>query len=270
MRLEVEHRTRLAYDQPVAETHMELRLRPREGAGLSVERFDLRVEPRSPIRIHTDGFGNLVHRFNHVAAHDHVEVVARSVVSTTDGSAGGPADVDATELAEDFLQFRAPVLDVRGVRALAGRCSEGLAADVPARLDCLTLLINRQFEYRPQTTDVYTAVDEVLARRVGVCQDFAHLFIAAARAMGVPARYVSGYVHAGAGRRGEGASHAWAEALVPGLGWVGYDPTNPIRAGQHHVQVAVGRDYQDVAPTRGTYLGAAREQMSVEVTVREL
>jgi transglutaminase-like putative cysteine protease len=263
VKLEVVHRTRLTYDQPVAETHMELRLKPREGAGLSVERFELRVEPRSQVRSHHDGFGNLVHRFNHVAAHDHVEVLARSVVVTGDGL----PDPDQTELAEDFLQFRAPVLDIPGVRMLARRCSEGDTAD---RLESLTLLISREFEYRPQTTDVYSAVDEVLSRRAGVCQDFAHLFIAVARAMGVPARYVSGYVHAGTGRGGEGASHAWAEALLPGLGWAGYDPTNPVRAGQHHVRLAVGRDYLDVAPTRGTYLGTAREQMSVEVSVREL
>jgi transglutaminase-like putative cysteine protease len=261
--LEVVHSTRLTYDQPVAETHMELRLSPRDGAGATVERFELRVEPRSPVRTHRDGFGNLVHRFNHVPAHDHVEVLARSVVATGEGI----VDPEQTELAEDLLQFRAPVLDIPGVRALARRCAGG---DAAAKLDSLTLLISREFKYRPQTTDVYSAVDEVLSRRAGVCQDFAHLFIAVARAMGVPARYVSGYIHAGAGRAGAGASHAWAEALLPGQGWAGYDPTNPVRAGQHHIRLAVGRDYQDVAPTRGTYLGTAREEMSVEVTVREL
>jgi transglutaminase-like putative cysteine protease len=112
---------------------------------------------------------------------------------------------------------------------------------------------------------VTTAVDEVLRLRSGVCQDFAHLFIAVARAMGVPARYVSGYVYSGSGATSVGASHAWAEAWVPGRGWLGYDATHPVRAGEQHVRVAVGRDYRDAAPTRGVYVGAARGQLDVRV-----
>jgi transglutaminase-like putative cysteine protease len=263
MRLAVSHRTVLTYDQPIAETHMELRVRPRTGAGQVVERFDLAVEPRSPIRSYRDGYGNHVHYFNRVPAHGRVAVVAESVVST---SAGLP-DLEDREFPQDFLQFRSPVLDAPGVRALAQRFQDG---DVEERLTGLVRHINREFEYQPRTTTVYTAVDEVLRRRAGVCQDFAHLFIAIARCMGLPARYVSGYIHSGVGHVGEGASHAWAEVLVPGVGWVGYDPTNPVRALEQHLRVAVGRDYQDVAPTRGTYLGAAREEMEVRVTTREL
>jgi transglutaminase-like putative cysteine protease len=104
--------------------------------------------------------------------------------------------------------------------------------------------------------------------RAGVCQDFAHLFIAVARAMGVAARYVSGYIHApGAATT---ASHAWAEAWVPGRGWVGYDATHPIRAAEHHVRLAVGRDYSDAAPTRGIYIGSATGAMDVSVKTRDL
>src|SRR5581483_5783690 len=159
------------------------------------------------------------------------------------------------------------VMDVAGVRAIARRFGGG---DRPLveRLDALSAHINRSFEYRPQTTDVYTGVDEVIKLRSGVCQDFAHLFISVCRALGVPCRYVSGYIHSGAGRQGAGASHAWAEAFVEGLGWIGYDPTNPVRAGDHHVRVGIGRDYHDVAPTRGTYVGSGQETMAVEVVTR--
>jgi transglutaminase-like putative cysteine protease len=160
-------------------------------------------------------------------------------------------------------------VDVAGVRALARRFP-GSPGEAEGRLDALAGYINGRFEYRPQTTDVYTAVDQVIRERVGVCQDFAHLFISVARALGVPCRYVSGYIHSGAGHLGVGASHAWAEAFVEGRGWIGYDPTNPVRAGEHHVRVAVGRDYQDVAPTRGSYVGAAPERMRVEVETRAL
>jgi transglutaminase-like putative cysteine protease len=110
----------------------------------------------------------------------------------------------------------------------------------------------------------------VLKLRKGVCQDFAHLFVSVGRAMGVPTRYVSGYIPAGGGRVGYGASHAWAEAMIPGRGWVGYDPTNPVRAGEDHVRVAVGRDYYDVPPTRGVYIGGAAEEMEVVVETRRL
>jgi transglutaminase-like putative cysteine protease len=263
MKLQVSHRTMLTYERPIAETHMELRVQPRAGAGQRVERFELVVEPRSRVRSYRDGFGNHVHYFNHVPSHGRVEVVARSVVST----AAGQPDPEDASFPQDFLQFRSPVLEVAGVRALARRFPQD---GVEERLEALVLHINREFEYQPDTTTVFTAVDEVMRRRTGVCQDFAHLFIAVARSMGLPARYVSGYIHSGVGHVGEGASHAWAEVLVPGRGWIGYDPTNPVRAAEQHLRVAVGRDYQDVAPTRGTYLGAAHEQMDVSVTTREL
>jgi transglutaminase-like putative cysteine protease len=263
VRLQVAHRTQLTYGQPIAETHMELRLQPREGAGQTLESFRLHVEPASEVRTYRDAFGNPVHYFNHVPPHDRVEVVGHSVVTTH----GETADPDDTLFSQDFLQFREPVDDVQGVRWIAGRFGEHAIDD---RLGRLAEYINREFEYQPQTTDVFTAVEEVLRRRVGVCQDFAHLFVAVARAMGVPARYVSGYVYSGVGHAGAGASHAWAEALVPGRGWVGYDPTNPIHVSEHHVRVAVGRDYRDAAPTRGTYVGAAREVMEVTVTTKVL
>jgi transglutaminase-like putative cysteine protease len=119
-------------------------------------------------------------------------------------------------------------------------------------------------------TNVYTAVDDVLALRAGVCQDFAHLFIAAARAMGVPARYVSGYIHFPGERGATTASHAWAEGWVPGRGWVGYDATRPVRVTENHVRLAVGRDYSDAAPTRGIYVGSATGAMEVSVRTREM
>jgi transglutaminase-like putative cysteine protease len=263
LRLQVTHRTLLTYGQPVAETHMELRLQPREGAGQTLESFRLQIEPPSEPRTYRDAFGNVVHYFNHVPPHDRVEVVGHSVVTTQ----GDVPDPDDTLFPEDFLQFRHPVDDVQGVRRIAGLFRQDGVDD---RLGGLAEYINREFEYRPQTTDVFTAVDEVLRRGVGVCQDFAHLFVAVARAMGMPARYVSGYVYSGVGHAGAGASHAWAEALLPDRGWVGYDPTNPVHSSDHHVRVAVGRDYRDVAPTRGTYVGAARETMKVTVTTKVL
>ncbi len=144
------------------------------------------------------------------------------------------------------------------------------ASDVERALEELTLTISREFAYDRAVTDVYSAVDEVLELRAGVCQDFAHLFIATARAMGVPARYVSGYMHSPFGRGSSSASHAWAEAWIPGQGWAGFDATHPVRVSENHVRLAVGRDYSDAAPTRGIYVGSATGSMQVGVRTRSI
>src|SRR5207302_10290996 len=143
------------------------------------------------------------------------------------------------------------------------------AESVEGALDELALTISREFTYDRTVTNVYSSVDEVLELRAGVCQDFAHLFIAAARTMGVPARYVSGYIHS-PGEKIITASHAWAEAWVEGRGWIGFDATHPVRTTPHHVRLAVGRDYTDAAPTRGVYVGSATGTMSISVKTRAI
>ena len=267
-RYEIEHSTRFEYTAPITETVMELRLRPLDGLGQRCLDFQLQVSPRTRIGSFHDGYGNEVHYFNLLRAHQRVRVTSRSLVERGDLAVDGAAD----DLVLDFLRFRSPVNDIPGVRELARRHAPAdlsSAASVEEALDALTVEISHDFQYDPAVTNVYTSVDEVLALRAGVCQDFAHLLIAVARAMAVPARYVSGYIylHTDSGVT-EGASHAWAEAWVPGKGWMGYDATHPIRAAENHVRVAVGRDYRDAAPTRGVYVGAATGSMSVSVRTR--
>jgi transglutaminase-like putative cysteine protease len=275
MKLEIVHSTRYRYSGPIAETVMEVRLRPMDGNGQSCLEFKLDVSSGIKPRTYRDGYGNNVHYFNLVRPHTRLSVISRSVVET-----GRELDADpGEELVNDFLRYRSPVKDVPGVRQLASRhpiAEPGSGASVEHALDELTLAISRDFTYDRAVTNVYSAVDEVLALRAGVCQDFAHLFIAVARAMGVPARYVSGYIHESAGRRPgaagnvASASHAWAEAWVPERGWVGYDATHPVRTSDLHVRLAVGRDYSDAAPTRGIYVGSATGAMEVRVRTREL
>ncbi len=265
-RLEITHATRLSFSRPIAETVMELHARPLDGLGQRCVSFRLDIDPSSELHSYRDGFGNHVHYFNHLPVHERVTVVAKSVVDTEVDS--GPPEVE--EFPEDFLQFRSPVLDLPRVRRIAARFSHGPDPEsTEAALNMLATWINREFEYMRETTDVFTAIDTVLDLKSGVCQDFAHLFCAVARAMSVPCRYVSGFIPPGGGRTGSGATHAWAEAWV-GDQWIGYDPTNPIRAGRHHVRVAVGRDYRDVPPNRGVYLGAASGTIDIEVRVRLL
>jgi transglutaminase-like putative cysteine protease len=267
MRLEIVHTTRYRYSGPIAETVMEVRLRPMDGNGQRCLEFKLELSSGIQPRAYRDGYGNNVHYFNLVRPHASLSVTSTSIVET-----GGAPDADPGEaLVQDYLRFRSPVKDAPGIREMAARhpIADPLSgATVEQALDELTLAISREFTYDRAVTNVYSAVDEVLALRAGVCQDFAHLFIAVARTMGVPARYVSGYIHApGAATT---ASHAWGEAWIPGRGWVGYDATHPVRAGENHVRLAVGRDYSDAAPTRGIYVGSAGGTMDVHVRTREV
>lgn len=265
MKLEIVHSTRYRYSAPIAETVMEVRLRPMDGNGQRCVDFRLELSHGVKSRTYIDGFGNHVHYFNLVRPHAGLSVISRSLVET-----GMEPDADpGEELVQDFLRFRSPVKDVEGVRELARRhqiADPSSPAAVEAALDELTLTISREFTYDTSVTNVYSVVDDVLALKAGVCQDFAHLFIAAARAMGVPARYVSGYIHLPKwGKRAQTASHAWAEAWIAGRGWVGFDATHPVRTTPHHVRLAVGRDYTDAAPTRGVYVGSANSTMTISV-----
>jgi transglutaminase-like putative cysteine protease len=254
---------------PIAETVMEVRLRPMDGNGQRCLQFDLSVSSGIEARAYRDGYGNNVHYFNLVRPHTRLTVTSLSVVET-----GLEEDADpGEELVQDFLRYRSPVKDVPGVRELASRLPIPDHASGPAverALDELTLSISREFAYDRAVTNVYSDVDDVLELRAGVCQDFAHLFIAVARAMGVPARYVSGYIYDPRQKKDAGASHAWGEAWVPGQGWIGYDATHPVRVTENHVRLAVGRDYSDAAPTRGIYVGSATGTMAVKVRTKQL
>jgi transglutaminase-like putative cysteine protease len=269
MRLEIVHRTNYRYTGPIAESSMEVRLQPMDGNGQRCLEFELELSTGITPHTYKDGFGNNVHYFNLVRPHRHLRITSRSVVETGLGPDADPGD----ELIDDFLRFRTPVKDVEGIRDLAQKhsISEPRSREaIEDALDELTRSLHRDFEYTSEVTNVYSSVDDVLALRAGVCQDFAHLFIAIARAMSVPARYVSGYIYARGRRGATAASHAWAEAWLPGLGWTGYDATRPVRTTENHVRLAVGRDYTDAAPTRGVYVGSSTGAMTVSVRTRAL
>ena len=264
-RIRILHSTVFTYSEPITETVMEVRLRPADGLGQRCLDFQLEVTPDSRLRNYQDGFGNWVHHFNHLPSHDRVAVISRSLVETG-GAAGRPEE---PEFADDLLLFRPPIAESADLHRFArrfGPVDPGSASRAAAALDSAATALREGFEYNSAATDVRTSVDEVLRLRAGVCQDFAHLLVGVARSLGIPARYVSGYVQEGDLPR-LGASHAWMEAWLPGAGWCGWDATHPLRASDRHVRVAVGRDYRDAAPTRGVYVGAGRGTMEVTVEV---
>ena len=225
------------------------------------------------MRSYRDPFGNVVEVYNHRPPHRKVVVEARSVVETSPPAPARESSINEGERYR-LLRFDGPVIDSPALRALAAEVGAPGATATPELLTDLAALVHDRFVYEPNVTNVASTVEDLLTFGRGVCQDFAHLWLGLCRALGLPARYVSGYIWNGDSRP-EQASHAWGEAWVPGQGWLAYDPTNYTprsrgRAGEQHVRVAVGRDYRDVPPTRGVFRGAARETLSVEVRVTQL
>lgn len=281
MRYTVYHLTHFRYDAPVSESVMEVRMQPRTESVQRCLRFELTTTPRARVFAYQDPEGNIVHHFDVPARHRELTIVAESVVEfvadlavplAVDRATWDVLDEDATQ--ERFFDLLEPSHFARPTDDLVAFGRElGLARDE----DPLTLLrrLNSQiyeaFEYAPLSTRVDSPIDDALAARRGVCQDFAHVMIALVRGLGIPCRYVSGYLfhnQTGTERSTDGASHAWIETWLPSLGWIGFDPTNRTLATDRHIRVAIGRDYWDVPPNRGAFKGNARSELGVAVRVQ--
>ena len=273
MRISVEHRTRFSYSAEVVESIMDARVGPRTDEHQRWIAFDLRVEPVASVRRYNDGFGNAAHLITVARPHRAIDVVMRGEIETMLADPFRPPRARPTALGPgDNADFLGPSTLVPRADEF-GTLSEPFRAEQAFEsVQKLMHLVHERFAYRPDVTDVETSAVEVLGHSSGVCQDFAHVLIGLCRAIGIPARYVSGYIVAGrepdAPTRGADASHAWVEAFTPTHGWRGFDPTNDLLASERHVKMAVGRDYHDVPPTRGSFRGVADEGLVVGVTTR--
>ncbi len=282
MHIGITHVTRLEYDHEVVEGIFDNRLGPHSDMHQRWERHDLVVRPRASTRRYTDGFGNAANLITIPAPHNFVEVISRGEVGTllVDPFAlppEPPAPLSAGE-SIDSLWPTALVGQQAELTTIVEDFRPATPADTFDAVYRLAKFVYDNFTYEQQVTTVPTTMAEVLASRTGVCQDFAHVLLGLCRAIGIPARYVSGYIVTDsrptssprAPERGGGASHALAEAFLPTHGWRGFDPTNNLVAAEHHFKIATGRDYNDVRPTRGAFCGAGRETLTVEVTTRRL
>lgn len=282
----IEHDTRYVYQTAVATSQHIAWLEPRPVAGQTTRSYALSVTP-SPIRLvrRRDYFGNIVHQFQLPRPHHELRVVSQGVVEVSDVQPDlepspcwedvrdglvRPADTPLRLAAE--YAFGSPHAAADEDVAAFARAS--FPAACPLIDGALSLMhrIHDEFTFDPAATTPATPVSKVLAMRSGVCQDFAHLQIACLRAMGLAARYVSGYLLTdpppGLPRLvGADASHAWVSVCCPVNGWVDLDPTNDVRVGSRHVTVAWGRDYSDVTPLRGVLLGGHEHQLLVGVSV---
>ena len=280
-RYEISHVSRYLYASPVRSCVMSLCLKPRDDPGQRLLRFEIATTPFSSMNSEVDCFGNTKHVMNIHREHEALEIVALSAIETAAAvPASGALGAGAWEEVRswwdsfgywDFMHASAIARPSARLRDFVDRMDIRAAGDPLEALTGLSDALYRGLEYVPGSTSVASPIDDVLESGRGVCQDYSHVMIAIARSWGVPSRYVSGYVPVDAvGPASESASHAWVECLLPGLGWIGFDPTNGCLSGESHVRVAVGRDYQDVAPTRGVLLGGRESRLEVEVRMRPM
>jgi transglutaminase-like putative cysteine protease len=281
MRYTVHHLTRFTYDAPITESVMEVRMQPRSEDQQRCLHFALTTTPGSRVMMYQDHSGNTVHHFNIPARHSRLTVNAEALV---DSDAPRPIphrlrsdaweQLDAVNASGEFWEFLTPSTFASPNQLLSDFAQEiGLERGYDP-LVTLRRLMNDMYtrlEYSPKSTRVDSPIADALSSRRGVCQDFAHIFIALVRPLGVPARYVSGYLFrdgTSTDRSADGSTHAWVEVLLPELGWVGLDPTNNLMAEGRHIRVALGRDYADVPPTRGVYKGSSTVRSELGVSVR--
>lgn len=285
MRLEILYRTRFAYDAPVRSSHNELRAAPTSDGLQHLLHYRVTTDPVARISSYVDYWGTRVDTFGIRAPHDLLEIEAEATVVTGDppppAAAIRRAALDDPRFRDEHVEYLAPSARISWhgeVAAEAARRAEAVDDDIVAVVLACQRFLGTSFTYVPGETAVGNDVNDVFASRAGVCQDYAHVLIAMCRALGVPARYVSGYFFASSDDLGgvpDGdvvrvETHAWAEVALPGFGWWALDPTNQQRTGSRHVVIGRGRDYADVAPLRGVFAGEAEHHLDVEVTMRRL
>jgi transglutaminase-like putative cysteine protease len=280
MLLKLTHATDLNYTDLICESVMELRMSPRQEQDQHRLSFNLAIGPSTAAYTYFDWLGNNVHWFTVGSFHRQIRIVATSVVETdrprpqierfTDRWPIAPAALDYS--VHDFLEFGGPVVESAALRKLAGQLGASVGMSLGEMALAMMHLIAENFTYKKGITTAASPIDHILSSGVGVCQDFTHLMIGLARALRIPARYVSGLVHPDAERfRGFTQTHAWCELLIPSAGWVGFDPTNNCIVGGNFVKVAYGRDYRDVPPNKGQYSGKdVGETIDVKVHSEEL
>lgn len=278
----VKHVTGYRYSEPVRESQMEVRMQPRTEGFQRCWSFRLNPSPRAEVSTYRDAMDNIVHYFDIPAPHSRLVIGTEAVIEVNeppslpdalDASAWTDLKsiIDEDDRAYEMLQTSRFAQPSDLLEQFMRENAIIRGTDPFTTLKDLNSLIARTFEYVPQSTRVDSPIDDALAAKRGVCQDFSHIFITIARQFGIPCRYVSGYLfhRTDAHDRSQvDATHAWVEALLPGLGWVGFDPTNDLIAQERHIRTAIGRDYADVPPTRGIFKGKAQTESELTVSVR--
>ncbi len=262
MRIRVDYRTVYQYASAASDVLQLLRVQPAGHEGQHIVSWRIDIDVDGHLKRAEDAFGNITHM---LYPDGPVKTLSLHVVGEVDTVeshgvlSGGYEPLPATV----FLRQTELTRPDEALRALGRQVDTG---DALATCHRLTSFLYEQFSFDPDVTHSHTDAAHAYALKAGVCQDYAHVFVSVARSLGIPARYVSGHLVRNDGFVTQPAAHAWAEALVPDLGWVAFDPTNGMCATQAYLRVAVGLDYRDAAPVRGARRGGGAETMNVAVT----
>ncbi len=278
----ITHLTQFEYSEPITDSVMEIRMQPRSGNRQRCVQFDVDISPSAKTFAYTDYLKNRIQIFDVPGRHVQLAIRTESIVEIKPPPPlpeSLPDDaweqIKAASSDRDLFDMLLPSQFAHSTPLLA-QLAEEIAidpSDDPIHLLCkLNKAIYDRFDYIQNVTAADSPIDIALEKRLGVCQDFAHIMIALCRNIGIPCRYVSGYLfhRTDADRSAADATHAWVEAWLPGLGWTGFDPTNNLVCNEQHVTVGIGRDYADVPPTKGVFRGEATSELTVGVKVSEL
>lgn len=268
MRIVINHNTTYRYDPPAAGVSQALRLTPRNHDGQYVVDWRIHISADCKVLAHQDAFGNLTHSFSADGPIGELQIRAEGEVETEDthGVVRGAIEPFPASL---FLRETPLTRPCPEIAKFAIEVAEKPGSDRLAALHGLLCAVHETITFDTDPTHSATTASESFTLRRGVCQDMTHIFIAAARSLGIPARYISGYFHRIDGVTEQEAGHAWAEAYLPDIGWIGFDAANGICTTDAHLRVAVGLDYLGAAPMRGARVGGGTESLSVEVLVAQ-
>lgn len=276
------HSTTYMYSEPVSICHTEVHLEPRKHWRQTLLEHSIEISPEPDFQVHRkDYFGNEVTYFAIHTPHTALTITSRCLVNLPASElphpsltppwetikANVPEAADEASFEANQFVYESPLIPVG--QGFADYAASSFPAGRPMLEAMLELQsrIFKEFKYDQRATTVTTPVEEVLRTKQGVCQDFAHFMIACLRSLGLPARYVSGYLSSGKTSIGAEASHAWVSAFCPGFGWLDFDPTNNVMPNDGHVTIAWGRDYSDVTPVKGVALGGGEQIIDVSVEV---
>src|SRR5215472_1769667 len=266
MRLSVSHRTTYHYHAPATRVIQVLRLTPRNHDGQYVAAWRIDVSADCRLDQHEDAFGNITHAFAAEGPLTELTVLVEGEVETRDAQGVVHAAVERFPPSLFLRETQLTACD-GGIATFAAAAKEQAGGDALGVLHGLLGRLNGEMDYDADPTHAATTAAEAFAARRGICQDLTHVFIAAARSLGIPARYVRGYFFRESAAPAPDAGHAWAEAFVPGLGWVAFDVVNRICGTDAHARVAVGLDYLGAAPVRGMRFGGGAETLAVDIHI---
>jgi transglutaminase-like putative cysteine protease len=272
----IHHITHYEYDRPVKESVNQIRIFPVENDTQQLTAFELSITGKPKVDVFTDYFGNKVGDFTVLAPHTSLSIDSRLTISIADADLNQQFPNISFDQLKAQLQHNILLIGLAHPERIDHQSqiddilAELGAANLPvhdAALACNSYVFTN-FQYQKGITTIQTTVDEILTHRSGVCQDFAHVLLQMLRTLGVPARYVSGYICPNkSGLRGEGATHAWVEYFLPEMGWIGLDPTNNIIVKGRHVKLGTGYSFTDCSPVKGTFKGIAKQTLSIFVSV---